>query len=75
MTQTTLLITRANGTENEEYGALVNRLLRERYSLSEELSILRRREEAPALFAAYNDYAEECKRQARATLFGEEASV
>ena len=42
--------------------------MRERYPLSRELSILRRRDTAPEEFAAYNAYAEECKRRARAAL-------
>ena len=75
MTKTQLLLARKNNTENEEYGALVNRLLRKRYSLSEELSILRRRDEAPELFSAYHEYAEECKREAKAAIFGEEVEA
>ena len=75
MTKTELLLSRTNHTQEEEYGALVNRLLRERYSLSEELSLLRRREEAPALFTAYNEYAETCKEEAKRIIYGEEATV
>ncbi len=74
MTETQLLLAHKNGTAEEEYGALVNRLLRERYSLSEELALLRRREETPEEFAAYNAYAEACKQKARATVFGEEGA-
>ena len=55
-----------NGIGEALYGERVNALLRERYSLSEELSILRRRDTAPDEFAAYNAYAEECKAHARA---------
>ena len=62
----------ANGTRQAEYGALVNRKLRARYSLSEELAILRKREEAPEEFAAYNAFAEACKAEAKRELFGEE---
>lgn len=72
MTVTQKLLSRANGTEEKEYGARVNRLLRKRYSLSEELAILRRREDDPVTFAAYNTYAEECKREAKAEFFSEE---
>lgn len=56
----------ANGTAERRYGERVNALVRERYSLSEELSLLRRRDEAPKAFAAYSAFAEECKARARA---------
>ena len=54
-----------NGIASAIYAERVNALLRGRYTLSEELSILRRRESAPEEFAAYNAYAEECKMRAR----------
>ena len=47
-------------------GDRVNELVRLRYSLSEELAILRRRDEDPDGFRAYYEYAEECKARARA---------
>lgn len=72
MTKTQKLLSRANATEEKEYGARVNRLLRQKYSLSEELAILRRREDDPAAFAAYNAFAEACKQKAKAEFFGEE---
>lgn len=55
-----------NGIGEAVYGERVNALLRERYTLSEELSILRRRDTVPDEFAAYDAYAEECKARARA---------
>lgn len=54
-----------NGITSAVYGECVNRLMRERYTLSEELSILRRRDSAPEEFSAYNAYAEDCKERAR----------
>ena len=72
MTALKKLLGRLNGTTEEEYGAYVNRLLRTRYSLSEELAILRRREENPEEFATYFAYAEECKARAKAELLSEE---
>ena len=54
------------GRADAYYGDRVNALIRERYSLSEELSLLRRRDEAPEAFAAYTAFAEECKRRAKA---------
>lgn len=60
-----------NGTIDKEYGAMVNRLVRERYNLPEELAILRQRDEKPEEFAAYNAFVEECKAAAKAEIYGE----
>ena len=43
------------------YNEEVNNMIRQRYSLSEELAILRQRDTEPEEFAAYNEYAEYCK--------------
>ena len=51
-----------------EYSERVNALIRERYSDSEELSILRQRDEKPTQFAGYYAYCEECKSRAKAEL-------
>lgn len=45
-------------------GEIVNTLIRERYSLSEEIAILRQRDTKPEEFAEYNNYAEFCKQKA-----------
>ena len=75
MTKTERKLAKLNGTAEKEYGALVTRKLRTRYSLSEELATLRKRERDPDAFAAYNAFAEECKREAREEVFGEEGDV
>lgn len=75
MTAIQKLLARLNGTEEKEYGARVNRLLRTRYSLSEELAVLRRKEESPEAFAEYFAFAEACKEQAKAELFPDEQGV
>ena len=51
-----------------EYSERVNALIRERYSDSEELSILRQRDDKPSQFAEYYTYCEECKKRAKAEL-------
>ena len=51
-----------------EYSERVNALIRERYSDSEELSILRQRDEKPTEFAEYYTYCEDCKKRAKAEL-------
>ena len=47
----------------EEY---VNALIREKYTLSQELAILRQRDTKPEEYNAYNAYCETCKIEAKA---------
>jgi hypothetical protein len=47
--------------ENIPYDEAVDARVRERYSLSQELAILRQRDEKPDEYAAYFAYCEECK--------------
>lgn len=51
-----------------EYSTLVERYIREKYSLSAELAILRQRDSKPEEFAEYNAYAEDCKARAKASV-------
>lgn len=51
----------------DEYAVMVERLIRERYSISDELAILRQRDTKPDEFAEYNAFCEECKEKARAS--------
>lgn len=51
-----------------EYSERVNALIRERYSDSEELSILRQRDEKPTEFVEYFAFCEDCKKRAKAEL-------
>lgn len=48
-----------------DYGEMVNGLIRRKYTLSEELAILRQRDTKAEEFEAYNAYAESCKEEAR----------
>lgn len=50
------------------YEEFVEALIREKYSLSEELSLLRQRDTKIEEFAAYNSYAEKCKIEAKKSL-------
>lgn len=55
-------------TENElqvQYENYVNTLIREKYTLSQELAILRQRDSKPEEYAAYNAYCEMCKAEAK----------
>ena len=53
---------------SSEYADEVERLIRERYSVSAELAILRQQAEKPDEYAAYYAFAEQCKRQAKENL-------
>ena len=65
LTKNDLKLAIANGTTDEAYAALVNGLIRRRYSLSAELAVLRQRDEKPEEFSAFHAYAEACKAEAR----------
>lgn len=47
------------------YHACIQQKIRSRYSLDEELAILRKRDSDPIAFRMYNAYCEQCKRIAR----------
>lgn len=51
-----------------EYEEKASELIRERYSLNEELAILRQRDVKMEEYAEYNAYAEECKELAKEIL-------
>ena len=61
--------TTEDGTETPpvpmDYGETENELIRRKYTLSEELAILRQRGTKAEEFEAYNAYAESCKEEAR----------
>ena len=50
------------------YENLVTTKIRKRYSLNQELAILRQRDTKEEEFAAYNAYAEQCKIEAKAEM-------
>lgn len=51
-----------------DYEVLVERFIRESYTISEELAVQRQRDGKPEEFKAYNDYCEQCKNKARELL-------
>lgn len=53
-----------------KYEKLVERLIRQKYSLSNELAILRQATTKVEEFNAYNEYAEECKTVAKTEIYG-----
>jgi CTP synthase (UTP-ammonia lyase) len=50
------------------YETEIIKRIRKRYSLNQELAILRQRDAKPAEFAKYNDYVEQCKTEVKAEL-------
>lgn len=58
----------ANGTKSAGYADLVNKKVRKKYSLSDELAAMRKRDTKPEEFAEYNAYVEGCKAEVRAEL-------
>lgn len=55
---------------SQSYDKLVEQFIRERYSLSAELAILRQRDTKIVEFVEYNAYAEECKERAKQIVKG-----
>ena len=60
-------------TFEKVYGLLVEKEIRKKYSLSNELAILRQRDTKPDEFASYNEYVEQCKAKIKQEL--EESNV
>lgn len=63
----------ANGTLRDEYETLVNRKIRLRYTLSQELSLHRKRDSHPEEFAEMDAYIEQCIAEAKAEIYGGDA--
>lgn len=59
-------LAKLNGTLDEHYSCLVDEKIARKYSVSQQISILRQRDEKPEEFAAFYEYAEQCKEEARA---------
>lgn len=57
-------------TYDAVYGSLIEKKIRQRYSLSAELAILRQRDSKPEEFAQYNAYVEQCKAEVKQELGG-----
>lgn len=66
----TLYTERKEAEKEKRYERLVERYIREKYSLNSELAILRQRYTKFQEFEKYNLYAEECKSRAKAEVYG-----
>ena len=58
-----------NISKDRLYPNLVSRLIRERYSIDDEMAILRQRDTKPEEYEAYNTFCEECKAIARKEIY------
>lgn len=58
--------------KEEQYKQRVIDLIREEYSIDDELAILRQRDTKIDEFNAYNSFVEECKVTARREIYGDE---
>lgn len=56
--------------DTKKYELKVEMKIRERYSISQELAILRQRDSKPEEYAEYNAYCEECKAEAKKEVYG-----
>ena len=58
------------GTQADVYAQKVTLLIRRRYSLSNELSLSRQRDEKTEEWRAYYAYCEQCKAEAKKEVYG-----
>lgn len=59
-------------TKEQQYKWRVSELIRQKYSIDDELALHRQRDTKVQEFAAYNTYCEACKQQAYQEIYGEE---
>ena len=62
-----------NISKDRLYPNLVSRLIRERYSVDDEVAILRQRDTKPEEYETYNAFCEDCKAKARAEIYSQES--
>lgn len=58
-----------NISKDKLYANLVSKLIRERYSVDDEMAILRQKETKPEEWKEYNSYCEDCKAKARKEIY------
>lgn len=64
-----ILLIKKNNIAEKIYPKLVEEAIREKYSLSDELAILRQRNSKPEEFEEYNAFVEQCKIDIKAKIF------
>lgn len=68
MTKKEIKLAILNGKESVIYESLIINLIRQKYTIDQELAILRQRDTKPAEFNEYNIYVEQCKANAKALI-------
>ena len=63
-----IMLAKKTGKTEAIYKQLVNWRIRERYSIDDELAILRQRDEKPEEFAEYYDFVESVKAEVKALI-------
>jgi hypothetical protein len=66
--ETKIALALKNKCIDKTYEELIVNMIRKKYSLNEELAILRQRDTKPAEFAEYNNYVESVKTQLKAKI-------
>ena len=61
-------LAKKNGTLGKIKSRLVDEKIREKYSISEQIALLRQRDEKPDEYTAFYEYAEACKAEVQAYL-------
>ncbi len=61
-------LAKKNNTIDEVYEHEIIKRIRQKYSINQELAILRQRDTKPTEFAEYNAFAEECKAAVKAEM-------
>lgn len=67
-TKDQLELAKMNGTYDRIYGDAVNEKVRAKYTLSDELAVLRKKDDEPEEYAAYYAFVEECKQAVKAEM-------
>jgi hypothetical protein len=65
-----LRLAKQNGTLDKAYGDMVNAMIRSRYTVSEELALLRQKDDKPEEYTDYYNFVEECKQAVKAEMEG-----
>lgn len=58
-----------NISKDKLYANLVSKLIREKYSVDDEMAILRQKDTKPEEWETYNTFCEECKAKARKEIY------
>ena len=59
-----------NISKEKLYANLVSKLIREKYSVDDEMAILRQKDTKPEEWETYNTFCEECKAKAKEEIYG-----